>query len=445
MLPPIWRPNSSYAIVISTRDEIDAGGATDVSDSHYPHLNTFAIGFKTVGTLGFFHQTQEPWLLLERENKADQYKLSGLRHYIDYGRSYPNADGNILGAKPLYYENPKLALFFTKPYVYEFFTLWDRYKENPQQEYQLLSVIMDPANISPVPVVPPEVMGWQVHMGAQAIPIDAADIETTSNIFSQGDQTCTIITDTIKPPTMNAEVQRAYAILPQKLYRAVFKALDLQNSQDSIVHTYTFETSKYGNFSEHIHSYIRKMKDVDTGEEVTKNAIFQITLPSNISFNVISTQIRQILLNTLPYSSELLINYATAYDRIITGVLNMQALQAPTDVEFNIIRGMITIGGRPPHDVLRSLAILIRSPEPFNNPNLPNSEMQKTVKVINLENEDEQFNYVFSKDNSSILVTNTNLNMLQGRLRLTFTQVSYNGVTYVYPETLPVNIDLGYF
>ncbi len=434
-LPPIWRPDSSFAIAITTRDEVNAG-----SGNTTPHQNTYAVGFKTAGTLGFYHKTQPAFLELEQNNRADEYKLSGLQHYIDFERSYPNADGNLLNAKPLYYKNPKLSVFFIKPYVYELFTTWGAYAGNPAREYQLLSLILDPLDQSLTqPVVPAEVMGWHVHMGVNAIPVNALDIETISNVISQGVSNCTGITGVLKPPTMNAEVLRNYDIKPQKLYKAIFKAVEnpTYDIKESIVHSYSFETSRYGSFAEHVGSYVRKINDVETGVELTKNAISSIFLDkSHLEYAAAISKLQGILFGTLPTDDVLFSNYALTYDRIVTGILEMNALHPANTTEFNVIRlvdmGLFNEG---------ATGLLIRTPEPFNNPNLPEAEMATTVLVTDVETTANSFVHVFSKDNCSIFITNTSLSM-PSNVNVTFNYLMFNGVSYENSQTINVSVNL---
>lgn len=444
-LPPVWRPDSAYAVVVHLRDALTVGGAANAN-----YAGTFAFGFKTSGTLGFFHQADPAYTALlsyqdpvsqQFIDKTDQYKLANLRHYIDYQRSYPNADGKILCAKPLYYKMPKLGIFFIKPYVYEFFTRWDAYAENPAKEYQLHSIIMDPLDLpGEPPAIPAEVIGWQVKMGAQSIPVNAVDIETISNILSQGQHTCMQVIQALHPPTVNAEVQRTYDLKPQKLYAAVYKAIEVipSGNRESVVHTYTFETSRYGNFTEHITSYIRSMTDIETGQVVVSNAFFPLILPATTSvLAVMNNKLQQIIGNTLPVNDPLIAQYASIYDRIVSGVFEMEALQAATGTEFNVIKTMNT-----DTNAITVIGILVKSPEPFNDPKLPATEMPGTLTVTDATNNNTQFNIVFAKDNSAVFVTNSALSLPLHTLNFAFKYKKYNGVTYAITETVTVPVNL---
>src|SRR5699024_7431857 len=85
---PIWRPNTSYYIKYTLKDEVDNG---DSSPGNYD----FYYGFKTVGPVGHYHKNPASDYLRPGA-KPEEYPLTSLRSYIDYNRSYPNANGNLL-------------------------------------------------------------------------------------------------------------------------------------------------------------------------------------------------------------------------------------------------------------------------------------------------------------------------------------------------------------
>lgn len=436
-LPPIWRPDAYYGIIIRTKDNMTVPGTNTAAS----YEQKFAIGFKTTSPLGFYHQDRPEYMQLASTNRADQYKLAGLLHYIDYQRSYPNADSKLINAKPLYYKNPKLGLFFTKPYVYEFFTRWAAVEGNPAREYQLQSVIRDPVDKpGDPPVVPPAIIGWQVRMGAQAIPVDSLEVETISNILQFGNTQCIAgVTTVILPATVNAEIQRA-DVKPQKLYTAIFKAIEVisAGNKESIVHTYNFETSCYGDFAEHIGSYVRQGIHPDTGLPVSINAFFPLLIDKSVAdINAITTKLPQILSGNLPVGDALIANFASIYDRIISGLLQLTALQAPTGTEVNVVKIKNTSNG-----VVTTLGLLVRSPEPFNDPKLPTVEMGRTLLVTDTANVNAQFTHVFSVDNASIFITNAALSLPLSTLNLAFSFLKYNGVAYEPAATVNVPVNL---
>src|SRR5690554_3045780 len=123
-IQPIWRPNTYYAIEIKTNDKLLKDGNGYLTN--YSNTNVFA--FKTKGPIGFFHQGNSRYNKLEQKDREAEFKLANLQHYIDLDRSYPNADGALIKAKPLFYVAPRLNLFYLKNYVFEFYRNWNEYK-----------------------------------------------------------------------------------------------------------------------------------------------------------------------------------------------------------------------------------------------------------------------------------------------------------------------------
>jgi len=180
------------------------------------------------------------------------------------------------------------------------------------------------------------------------------------------------------------------------------------------------------------------MTDPDTGQQYTSNAFFPLTISKNTAaLSAINTKLQQIITNTLSTSDVLIASYASVYDRIITGVLEMQALQAATGTEFTIIKTKNT-----DTNTVTTLGILVKSPEPFNDPKLPASVMAGTLQVTDQSNNNTQFVYIFSKDNSSIFITNSGLSLPLHTLNIAFIQVKYDGITYSPSPAVNVPVNL---
>jgi hypothetical protein len=139
---PIWRPNTKYYVRFRLKDEVDDGENEANFDYYY--------GFKTAGPVGHFHNASgvtygneydQNGDIINRKDEndvlslngkltnPDQYPLTSLRQYIDYNRSYPNADGSLLQAKPIFYGHNqcKISLYFTKPLAYHMLNNWNEY------------------------------------------------------------------------------------------------------------------------------------------------------------------------------------------------------------------------------------------------------------------------------------------------------------------------------
>jgi len=167
---PIWRPNSKFYVHYQLKDEVDNGAAEGVFDYYY--------GFETAGPVGHFHNADgvtygneyekdinnndvitnrvdengDPTLSGKLTN-PDSYPLTSLRQYIDYKRSYPNADGNLLQAKPVFYgqEQCRITLYFTKPLTYHMLNTWESYLGAPELTGSMHIAIKDPVSNVVIP------------------------------------------------------------------------------------------------------------------------------------------------------------------------------------------------------------------------------------------------------------------------------------------------------
>ncbi len=88
------------------------------------------------------------------------------------------------------------------------------------------------------------------------------------------------------------------------------------------------------------------------------------------------------------------------------------------------------------------MAILIRNPEPFNDPKLPVSELTSTLTLsVNGGNTSGYMN-VFSKDRSKIYLTNSSSAISAGSGEFTFKFKLYDGTTYAVVSTETATITL---
>ncbi|TXD82129.1 VWA domain-containing protein [Subsaximicrobium wynnwilliamsii] len=124
---PIWRPNTKYYMRFRLKDEVNNGEFEEQNKG----LFDYYYGFKTVGPVGHYHKDSTVDYIPTDAN-PDQYPLTSLRQYIDYNRSYPNADGNLLQAKPLFYGNNqcKITVYFSKPFTYHMLNKWHSYEDS---------------------------------------------------------------------------------------------------------------------------------------------------------------------------------------------------------------------------------------------------------------------------------------------------------------------------
>ncbi len=174
---------------------------------------------------------------------------------------------------------------------------------------------------------------------------------------------------TIQPAQKYIEVT-ALRLRPLKMYTAVVRNLKNNDSTTAAeVHRYNFQTSRYAGFIEHINSYL--MRDAE-GNERKANFYLPLALTTEQLGN--AWQIMQGNDLLVPENSpDLNAMYPDRFDRIVLGVWEIPPMHPPTCTEINFIR-------IPPNK--GAYALLIRSPEPFNDPKMPSDVLQQTVKVL---------------------------------------------------------------
>ncbi|HAS39357.1 MAG TPA: hypothetical protein DCS93_02715 [Microscillaceae bacterium] len=445
-IQPIWRPNTNYYIHFRLKDEVDNGARIGTFDYYY--------GFKTAGPVGHFHN--EPGVtygdeyaqdgsIANRENgklqNPDKYPLTSLRQYIDYNRSYPNADGNLLQAKPLFYDQQhgKIDIYFSKPLAYHMLSGWPEYGPDNNDDVpndnlppiagELNIAIKDPATniIIPYPlpadyeegVIPRPTPQWQddqdprIPLNLQGINQLIHHITNVNNGFID----CTLtLGEPISPASKTYTVSLTH-LKPRKLYTALlYNAFDknasnsLEDAENVLVHQFVFQTSRYPDFKAQVESYILKDPE-DEQEDNSRQAIFDIPLPlgNPDTDPTIDTLFALVNEDATAGGSDLATQYPHLFERAIEGVLGLPPMDPAQTTEFNLIKNSDSEG-----DII---AILIRNPEPFNIPKIPIEEMKRiynldgTIKqenvievMIDSETIDENYTVLHSKDYSQALV-----------------------------------------
>lgn len=425
---PIWRPNTTFAVAIKTNESVSGGGSNN-------HRNTFYYGFRTKGPIGHFHAyldnsntevIRQDYQNLLDANREDAYQLSKLQHYIDYRRSYPNADGDLLNAKPLFYGDPRLLLFFKKQYAYAMFGNWDALAGVSAVEGSMQVTIQDAIDPQAPPV---PTLNWSLDDFC----IKNPDILAINNMIQNSDPSgCP--PDSLDQNSVNAAID-IEGLKPLKLYTAIFSnqyKRDSESTTESItreVHRYPFRTSRYANFQKQVDSY-KLATDPSDETIILKSAVFEVGKDVSASLSTAT--------NILPptSSNDLLTDYADLIERVLQGALKLGTLHPAVTTEFNIVRNTV-VGGN-------ILGVWIRCPEPFNDPKLPASEMQTTIRLsVNGDNE-SNYQAIFSKDSREVFITNSNgsLNMPTGDYTFTFDYKEWNGQQYITAVTVPVTITI---
>jgi hypothetical protein len=428
---PVWRPNSTFLVEVALTDTVNG-----IESGPWK----FYYGFKTSGPLGYF---DDKAIKIQKQDDLDEHELNAkaglgkeapenmLKYYLDYDKSFPNADGRILYAKPLYYYNPSFLVFFKDAYPYHFFQKWPKYQGLSELNFNMGIVIKDPVedisgsghtaqviNINKLPAA--------THFGYQNYDDDkpANEISLINNLIPEGCWTHGV--DLIKPKKKYIQFTAEH-LQPLKLYTAIILNNDITGKSSKEVHRYSFQTSRYRNLAEHIQSY--KMTDSKYPGQ-TKEAVFAIDLKmptdtqadlqklaslKTAAFKVVSGQ-------PLTGRPELEATYTDPFDRLIEGVLRIGALPPPVCTEFNVLKNGSEV-----------IAIWIRSPEPFNDPKIPQTELIKTVQLLKKDGSSNlpKMYSLFSRDCSQVFFMHQSKVISVKSLRVQFSSMEWDRSKYV--------------
>jgi hypothetical protein len=410
MLTPMWRPDTKYTVRLEVRDT--------VNDSAQQPPEQFYFGFRTAGPVGYFH-TDPAVTYVETGKSPDQYVLTSLKGYIDYRRSYPNADGELIRAKPLFYEDARILLFFTKRYVYHFFGSWPAYNGLPAlTDNRMEIVIKDPAQrpSAPKPAAETE---WTLDEH----PRIGEDIRTLSHLRNprllndqfSGAACWPLSTDpaeVITPASVYTRSEPEH-LRPLKLYTAIVN--NVYRNETREVHRYVLQTSRYPHFKAQVNSY-----HLDDGKGNSLDAIFQVKIP--LAASDIALMYDIVTGNPSAANQALAGIWADPFDRLIEGVFKRPPLDAAVSTEFNIVRNANTGG---------VVAVWIRNPEPFNDPKLPDEVLERSLRVMQELSPDLAYKVLFSKDRSQAFVMHPSQTIPLTQLRFRFAYIEWDGVAYV--------------
>ncbi len=431
---PIWRPNTKYYVRFRLKDEVDGGSsAAGIYDYYY--------GFQTAGPVGHYHLHPAAGYIPSGTANPDQYPLSSLRQYIDYERSYPNADGSLLQAKPLFYghQQCKIDVYFAQPLAYHMLGKWKAYNGLPEINGEMHIAIKDPATDTVIPyplpanwtdeTVPlPDGSNTWLNDNDPRIPLGIRVLNNFVNYINThpGTIQCQLTIGSPLAPNSHMYSVTLTNLRPRKLYTAIlYNAFDRDSNNTLIsqaVHEYVFQTSRYKDFEEQVRSYL--LKDDDNNE---KQAVFHIDLnPTAAEINTAYNIISQATPDTA--SQALATRYQHLFDRVTEGVLGIKPLDAPVTTEFNVLRH--TTSG----DIL---AIWIRNPEPFNIPKIPLAQMSDTLIVLDQSgNHDQAYSVLHSKDYSQALIMHSSKKITAPALNLRFRYKTWNGSAYAVQSTI---------
>lgn len=349
---PIWRPDTSYVVQFTLKDTVDDGASS-------PGTYTYTYGFTTAGPVGFFHKHANA-------NYGDlqfpeRYPLTSLTRYIDYNRSYPNADGNLLNSKPLFYddETTQIYLFYSKAYATHFFQNWENYNgfevngrikiviKDPREGTEVVNpprLDYDP-NDTVYTNIPQTVESWE----ADPNPVVPFVFEQYANLINAN--TCLPFGgNAIIPPSqfLNVKLKR---LKPLKLYTALVNNMyDLNKNgvlepdnqsllpnqlaeETTEVHKFTFQTSRYRSFKEQVNSFI-----LNTENNIAVN---QLAEESEAAYSLTTIQAGLDTVTGTPNATAdaLIPTYPNKYDRVLQGLFGLPAFTSPAEgTEIRLIR-----------------------------------------------------------------------------------------------------------
>jgi hypothetical protein len=421
-LTPIWRPGTKYCVRLQVTDTVNNVHATDTE---------FYFGFRTAGPVGHFHTDSFTHYVDTPEKTPDQYMLTGLKGYIDYRRSYPDPSGQLIGGKPLFYEDARILLFFTKRYVYHFFGDWPAYNGLPALTGNAMQIIIkDPSEKTSIPnPPPPDITTTEIPQAVVTWPGDddpriPEDIRTLLNLhnpkllnpdFEGGD--CWVAgVEMIKPASVYTSVKPKY-LKPLKLYTAIVNNVYWAKIEE--VHQYVFQTSRYPDFSAQVNSY-----RLDDGKGHQRLAVFRIDVPLSVAdLDLMYDVVHDAVTGNLSAANAALAGvWADPFDRLVAGVMKLKPLDAAISTEFNIVVNSTTNA---------PVAVWIRNPEPFNDPKLPVDVLERSLRVMDGLNTDLTYSVLFSKDGSQAFVMHPAKVISAAQMQFRFAYIEWDGNDYV--------------
>ena len=418
-IQPIWRPDSIFAIRIHTRDTVTHPGY------HFESEGVQTFGFKTAGPLGHFQQHNKAYQQLVLEDRTGEFKLADLKAYIDYNRSSPDALGRYELSKPVFWHLPQIKLYFTESYMNAMFSDWDNYQGLIPVSARLEVSLIDPSQ---------QVITQQLVWTETTVPITLDNYKTLPPsqqvifLFNQaaGEGQCNPMPD----PLVKKLRQAAYQfpdLIPGKFYTALFTSVyQPQNTAEQRVevHRFSFQTSSYPSFQDQAGSIV-----LDSTPGAEKYAVTPLLV--TFTQSVIDDRLKKLINATPDDDPEDTLRYAIPFERIVYGGFGLIHLEPVAQTTVQPV-----INTDPDHPEVSSiLGVLVSGTEPFNDPKFTAEQLAGT-QSLTLHMADgtaiapEDFIYIYSRDTSSVLITNSAMNIPQGSAVFSFVQKIFNGVDY---------------
>jgi hypothetical protein len=424
-IQPVWRPDTTFAVKVKTRDRIN-NRKDGVSEQ------THIFGFKTVGPVGHFHEQNPQYIALADQDRAAEFKLANLKQYVDYERSFPDAQGRYNLSKPVFCENPQIKLFFTAPYVNAMYSNWAAYQGMPPVSSSLDLSLIDPSGTELTPTLLWDPIKQVIINGdnLDALPEDQRLLYMY--YLAAARDSCYKDVSADNPAfQITKNIQQGHFqfpdLVPQQLYNAVFRAsyqpAGAEKAKQQEVHKFPFITSRYRNFAAQASSFIL---------DATATPVLYAAYPKDIilSDDVINNRIKTLIDATDNNDPDDTLRYATQFDRLIFGGLDIKDWEP---IEHSVIN--VFVNTNPSTGEKSILGILVRNPEPFNDPKLPAALLQDTVTLSLRDNSgasDDQkaMVYIHAANTSAVFITNKALKIPATGMKLKFIQKIFDGNSY---------------
>ncbi|MCK8523077.1 hypothetical protein M0D21_15980 [Aquimarina sp. D1M17] len=428
---PIWRPNTKYRIHFKLSDTVD---------NETEHEFDYYYGFRTAGPIGHFHIDPKANYGDSIAN-PDQYPLTSLRNYIDYNRSYPNANGSLLQAKPLFYGteggNNEIAIFFTRPYVYHMLTNWESYKGLPALTSEMQIIVKDPIEkvsfsnppetVEEIEAIPGTTAAWT----EDTLPLMPEHHQFIANMLERYPDNCVgVLGEAIIPRSFKRTITITN-LKPRKMYTAIVN--NIFEGKTVPVHDFVFQTSRYKDFTAQVNSYYLKGEN----EEI-RQALFDI--PIHVTTSELRAAYSTVVGSPDAASTQKETDQLDWFDRVTEGILKIPPLDPPVTTEINVIKNTNgTIVG-----------ILVRNPEPFNDPKTPldiitgtENQSQQAFAILNEDGTvDNDFKILYAKDYAQCIIMkqeNTTIQITEPLLDFRFKYLRWNGNQYEVKDEVVVS------
>lgn len=413
VIQPLWRPNTTYAIRITTSDTVDGGKSS----------SSQIFGFKTAGPIGHFHLQNPQYIELKEQDREGEYKLANLREYIDFERSYPDAQGRYELSKPPFYVAPIIRLFFTQPYITAMFANWDNYLNlTPISSELVVSLIAQNGTTIAQNLVwdkPIEEIIDDKNNNVDSLPQDLKTIYWLNKDLDP--KACNPVSSNMTKRIQHGSYNFGN-LLPNTMYTAIFNAtygVGNATPQAVEVHKYNFKTSLFASFAAQASSFI--LNDTP-GQQ--KYAIYTKSLA--IDQADVDSKIKPIINEVTGINTANASQYTAKFDRLIYGGFSLNTLENASNTVITVLINTTTS---------KCLGLLISNPEPFNDPKIPTDILDDTIKLtLTLANNTvippTEFRYIHSADTSAVFITNQAMDIPLGKIKLDFTYKLFNGFNY---------------